>query len=112
LIYDEKEDDEVFARVCTVKDGIVRTTGDCDGDHTDSPLSFVVGSVVKLHHKDCAHAKIERLRQTHAQLQNADDAWSNVTRCYEIEREIYNLEHPVEDEDEDDDFEWPEEIDG
>ncbi len=113
LIEDKDEQQAPYlARVCSVSKATVRTTGDARVYHTDSPLGCVVGPVVEITHEGCDHTRIKKLRQTMAELQNADDAWSNATRCYEIEREIYDLEHPVEEEEEDDDFEWPEEIDG
>ena len=107
LIYIKEENGEgVFARVCMVRDGIVRTTG--DDDHIDTPLSRIIGPVVEIQHRGCVPAKVEALRRQIAKLESNADAWANSTKIYELETEIYNLEHPLKEEEESDSEEWPE----
>jgi hypothetical protein len=106
---EEGTDDVVFARVCTITGDKVRTTGN-ERTHYDQPLSLVVGPVVEVNHDDCAPTKIEALRKKIAKLETDRDAWANSTKIYELETEIYNLEHPPADEEEEEEFEWPEVI--
>lgn len=55
--------------------------------------------------------KIAELKQRLAKLQEDDEHTLNITKCFEVEQEIFDLEHPLETEEEIDD-EWPEEIGG
>jgi hypothetical protein len=101
------KDDDYFSRVCCVKGNTVRG-GVGTGNPHDEPLSLVIGPVVEKNHDNCVHTKIEDLREEIARLLSDHDAWSNVTRVYELETEIFNLEHLAVEDDEEDDFEWPE----
>jgi hypothetical protein len=105
--------EEVFARVCIVKDGIVRTTGDHDltgRDHRDSPLCNVIGPVVEINHDECSQTKIEALRQQIREFEADEDAITNCTQIHKLEKEIYELEQRPEVDDEDDEDEWLEVI--
>lgn len=103
---DGSYEDSFFTRCCLVTSDTVRACGK-DGEPYDKPRSTLIGAVVNINHDDCDHTKIEALRKQIAKLQSDSDAWSNVTRVHELEREIFNLEHPAEKEEESED-EWPE----
>jgi hypothetical protein len=94
-----------LARVCTVSDKSVRLAGG-DNEPDDYPISYIVGVVIDTKHLACAPTKIEALREKIASLQTSDDPISHTSKCYQLEKEIFDLEHPVEDEEEED-FEWP-----
>lgn len=104
----EEGGEPVFARVCSIKGDTVRSAGD-GGESEDSPLNLVVGTVVEIDHTNCNQTKADTLRKQILRLQNDDEAWANVTRIAELEAEIFNLEHPPEEE-EGEEFEWPEVI--
>lgn len=106
ILYDDHKDggDGYFTRACVVKDETVRV---CDNgsEAYDKPLSLVVGPVVEIRHDHCNHTKAEALRQ---RLRELGDDITDSTEAFKIEREIYALEHPPEEDEEE--FEWPEVI--
>jgi hypothetical protein len=105
---EEGTDDVAFARVCTITNGRVRTTGDlCT--YSDQPLSHVIGPVVEIQHDDCNQTKIKALRKRLAELQEDDEHTLNYTKCFEVEQQIYNLEHPPA-EVKEEEIDWPEVI--
>jgi hypothetical protein len=106
LILFKDGDDNFLQRVCMVKGNTVRITCDNEEPH-DIPLSRVIGPVVEIKHGKCVPAQIEALRRQIAILENDSEAWANITKIYEIEKTIFNLEHLPEVEEE---FEWPEVI--
>lgn len=105
----EGESDSYFHRVCCVNGETVRVTN--DGEPHNEPLSLIVGKVVDISHDDCQQTKIEALRE---RLKKLGDDITDSTEAFKIEREIYALEHPLEEEEEaeDGDDEWSDEIDG
>jgi len=105
---DEDESRRYFHRVCCTNGESVRVTNDTNKPH-DENLSLIIGKVVDISHEDCNHAKIKTLRAQIAKLQSDTDAWANTTQIYELEKEIYALENPPE-EVEEDETEWPEVI--
>jgi hypothetical protein len=106
---DGSYEDSYFTRCCLVTSDTVRVCA-YDGESYDRPASAIIGAAVKISHDDCNHTKAEALRAQIKKLQSDSDAWSNVTRVYELETEIFELEHPIEEE-EDSADEWPEVID-
>jgi hypothetical protein len=106
-----KDDPEAlcFARVCAIKGNIVRLANK-DGETDDQPLSSIIGPAVEIRHDDCVQAKVKPLRGRLNKLLSDDDHTLNLTKAYEIEKEIFDLEYPLEVEEGGD--EWPEEIGG
>jgi SOS-response transcriptional repressor LexA len=93
----------VFARVCMVKaNGVIRAAG-YRGDAENYPPERVIGVAVKTRHDGCRMGEINALRAKLEKLRNEDEQWANVTRCFEIEKEIYDLERPLDEEEETDD---------
>jgi hypothetical protein len=120
-IHNPIKDEHSFARVCDVYDDpevgsslrIALVTND-ERAWIDVPLFCVVGPVVKVNHENCTPTRINDLREQIARLKDEYDAICNTSRIAEIEKEIYDLEHPPEESapKDEDDFEWPDEIDG
>lgn len=102
--------EKYFARVCSVKDDTVRTCGDNSSmsESSDESLNNVVGPVVEIKHENCAQPRLTELRERLARLQEDDDHTLNITKIFEVEKEIFDLEHPPEEVDEEE--EWPDVI--
>jgi hypothetical protein len=73
-------------------------------------VSLVVGPVIEIDHEECTHSRIEALREKLAKLQDDDEHTLNLTKAFEVETEIYDLEHPILPKEESDSDEWPEVI--
>ena len=96
----------MFARVCLVEGDTVRICNAID-EHYDIPASRIVGPAVgEIDHSECVQSKVEALRAKIEKLESDRDPWANTTRIAELEKQIYDLEHPVEEEEEEE-FEWP-----
>jgi hypothetical protein len=98
--------DSYFARCCLVTSDTVRICGQFS-EPRDRPASAIVGAAVELDHADCNHTRIEALRD---RLRNMGDDITDSTEAFKIKREIYELEHPIEEEEDSDSDEWPEVI--
>jgi hypothetical protein len=105
---DGNYEDSFFTRCCLVTSDTVRVEGGDDGPY-DKPASSIIGAVVQISHDNCNHTKAEALRE---RLRNLGDDITDSTEAFKIEREIYDLEHPIEEEAEADtgSDEWPEVI--
>lgn len=109
LVQREDEDGYFLVRICSIKADAIRIASFC-GDVDDIKPADVVGAVIEINHAECNQTKIEALRQRLSELQEDDEHTLNYTKCFEVEEQIYNLEHPPEEDEEDEDFEWPEVI--
>jgi hypothetical protein len=110
ILHRQEDGEEVFTRVCRIKDGRIYHSGDKSYETLDDPLDAVIGHVVLIQHDNCTHTKIEALRAKLAVLLNDDEHTLNLTKAFEVEKEIYNLEHPIEEEEDTNSDEWPEVI--
>jgi hypothetical protein len=100
-----------FARVCLNDErGIYIVEGDDERDWLANYSYKSFGLVVEI--KRASQVNAEKVKALRAKLDKLDDGESclNMTRAYEIEREIYDLEHPKEEDETDSPDDWPEVI--
>jgi hypothetical protein len=99
----KSDDDSFFSRVCLVHQKTVRLvseTSNIEAEQFERPLSRVVGPVVKVEHGEgCAQKKIDALKDRIKEVRRNDwDSICDTTRLFELERELYALEHPKDED--------------
>jgi hypothetical protein len=100
-----------FSRVSNIQGDTLTTAGDVDlqtSARGSIHRSRVIGYVVEIKHEDCRVAKIKALRERLERLGKEDDQIIRCSERFRIETEIYNLEHPLAEEETSE--EWPEVI--